>query len=385
LVQVLYARYEIESIEFPSAHRFAIDYQRFTDRIRTLQRTLITAHISLLRFDEKDVEVFRDDILPPTKLAFTRLRRDIDLTIREIGAALGCGPMFIAATQSGYLECLDQQRAAANAAKPIPLQRTVSRKTASEKDQVTEGQQPTSDEQPEEGDDDDDDVEANLHNVAKRLELEMGAETPARPDYSHPDTPTHAGNSPEEGTTAIATAHNTKSKGSPTTPKSPLPAAATTSKEKPAAATAEPPKHKYGPHMIKTHFEEFEAAQKDVFVDILTSAEEMEVYQLKVHEPGPSISEMYGGDYLRGDVEAGDLLDRFSKKDRKKSSTQVSSKSKDEVEEEKGGSDDAASGNADESDEPEDQTDADSAEGPTPQFKRNETLVRVYSLLFAWE
>jgi hypothetical protein len=57
------------------------DDQQFTERIRMLQRNLITAHISLTCLGEKDVRNFQQDILPPTKLAFTWLRRDIDLAI----------------------------------------------------------------------------------------------------------------------------------------------------------------------------------------------------------------------------------------------------------------------------------------------------------------
>ncbi|KAG8810558.1 hypothetical protein FRC17_002882, partial [Serendipita sp. 399] len=81
--------YTLTGTEEDKDARDLLNYQRMTDRIRQLQRTLLTAHISLLRFDEQDVEVFRDDILPPTKISFARLRRDIDLTIREVGAAMG--------------------------------------------------------------------------------------------------------------------------------------------------------------------------------------------------------------------------------------------------------------------------------------------------------
>lgn len=353
-----------------------VDYQRFTDRIRMLQRTLITAHISLLRFDEQDIEVFRDDVLPPTKIAFTRLRRDIDLTIREIGNSLGCGPMFIEATQSGYLECLDRERAAAMAGK---LQRKATAKSASvasEKGDNQEDNNLTGDE-----------VAENLFNVSKRLRMEMGTETPGTVEYgTRPaETPTQVPTTVGE-TTAIGTAGTSaQEKGSPISPRSPLP----TGK---APVESKPTKPRYGPTMIKAHFEEFEAAQKEILIDILTSSDLGDEAALKVHEPGPSVSALYGGDYLRGDVDEGDIPGPATKR-RKSSntapavsitplSTKRSARNDEENPSDKQDSSDTPSVEIDDDDEGDDDS---SLVGPTPQFKRNETLVRVYSLLFAWE
>ncbi|KIM23580.1 hypothetical protein M408DRAFT_253625 [Serendipita vermifera MAFF 305830] len=353
------------------------DYQRFTDRIRMLQRTLITAHISLLRFDDQDVEVFRDDILPPTKIAFTRLRRDIDLTIREIGTALGCGPMFIEATQSGYLECLDRERAAAMAGKAPPVERKATAKAASTTSKGPENQ----DEEETAGDD----VAENLLSVAKRLQLELGTETPGQIEYTHPDTPTQA-TTTVGATTAIGTAGtNAKGKGSPISPKTPVPA------DRAPVESLEPKssKKKYGPEMIRTHFEEFEAAQKDILIDILTSSDLGDDATLKIHEPGPSVHELYGGDYLRGDVEEGDIPGLTLKRSKSsntpaaRSLAPVSTKQEAKVDEENPPEKRDSSDSPIEDDEDDDEDS--SLVGPTPQFKRNETLVRVYSLLFAWD
>jgi hypothetical protein len=335
-----------------------------------LQRTLITAHISLLRFDNEDVEVFRDDVLPPTKKAFTRLRKDIDLTIREIGDSLGVGPMFIEATQSGYLECLDRERAAAIAGKMPPLQRTVSAKTTSVATDRGEAQ----DDQNLTGDD----IAENLFNVSKRLQMEMETEIAAPAEYTVPSTPTHASTT-AAGTIAVgSTGVGAKEKGSPISPTSPQPP---TTQAEPNTA-----KMKYGPTMIRAHFEEFETNQKDILINILTSTDPGQNTVLKIHEPGPSVSELYGGDYLRGDIEEGDLPDLIAK--RRKSlkniapmsilplSAMQGMKSDEENPEQ-------VTPNEEEANEGED--DDSSLVGPTPQFKRNETLVRVYSLLFAWE
>jgi hypothetical protein len=357
-----------------------------------LQQALITAHISLQRLDDKDVKIFRDHVLPPTKLAFTRLRRDIDLTIREIGASLGCGPMFIEATQSGYLELLDQQRAASDAGKPQPLRHSTSERTLFEKahEIVPEKKRKNSTTDRDEVKEERIDLRTNLFNVAKRLQQELGAETPARSEYTRPSTPTtQTPHSPVVGgatpgeTTAVTTPHNTKVQNSPTSNKHILPFTST------GGQPTQSSKPKYGPTRMKAHFEEFETAQKEVFTHLLTTTEEFEGAQLRVHEPGPSISELYGGDYLRGDAEEGDLPDQKEKKNKTQIPPSSSAKpgtaseleegvaklANEHVEDESGG---------EESDDSED-SDVDGSNEPTPQFKRNETLVRVYSLLFAWE
>lgn len=432
-----------------------LDYQRFVDRIRMLQRTLITAHISFQGFDDQDVETFRTQILPETRTSFARLRKDIDLTIREIGEALGCGPMFIRETQTGYLECLDRERAAYLAGKVghghrqgqgNDLQKTMSRKSEEEAEELTEEEvtMPLNN------------VELNLASVTKRLQMELGTETPAPMDYTHPDTPenetrsqTPSKTSPHRSTgsptigssTAYNSSGGTKAQGSPVVAATPLPAIKIEEPPKEAEITEETkpqplkdarkPKgakddskrhtYKYGANMIKQHFEEFQEAQRDIFVKLLISADPGDEDVLRIHQPGPSISELYGGDYLRGDVEEGDLHSNFDRvwkglgETIKSSSAKASikppttsspasEKRRDsngetyDVDNEAGADDDEfdddeekqlrslkkQKGKSGEEDEEEEEDDADSV-GPTREFKTNQTLVRVYSLLFAWE
>ena len=379
-VEVNWSRYSMQGLSLVirfCRSDYRLDYQLLTDRIRQLQRTLITAHISLLRFDEQDIEIFRDDILPPTKLAFTRLRRDIDLTIREIGAALGCGPMYIEVTQTGYLECLDQQRAAAAAGGTHALQQHASAKAAKSATEKR-GNHGEQDQEDEGSELDGDNIAENLMDVTRRLQAEMGTETPFRTEETRPGTPSqvHPATPTVVGSTAIGTAGTAKDKGSPISPKSPLPKQEATRLPGTTGPDAAK-KSKYGPHMIKQHFDEFEAAQKGVLVEQLTSTDLGEDSLLKLHEPGPSIGDLYGGDFLRGDVEEGDLpfltpskktSVKTSKPNTRPSSihqTEQESEERDEEEERDG--------------------DEDSSIGPTSQFLRNQTLVRVYSLLFAWE
>jgi hypothetical protein len=337
-----------------------------------------------VRFDEKDVEVFRDDILPPTRVAFAKLRRDIDITIREIGGALGTGPMFIAATQSGYLECLDQQRAATMAGK-LALQRVNSIKDLPSDEQkptpsVTEAE-PTGTDTPD--DDEVEDVEAKLRSVTQRLQRELGTETPlagAGAGETDANTPTRV-----HGTFAGSTNVNTEAKGSPVTAKSPLPVSEAPDTTDPSSEQSKP---RYGPAMMRTHFKEFEAKQKDILVQLLTTADPGTNSMLKIDEPGPSINELYGGDYLRGNLQEGDLPSIWAKSRKSAQPTPAQSKPEsaldvdlaededdpnEKLQEKKGVSDDDEI-NLDET-----------SVGPTPQFSRNQTLVRVYSLLFAWE
>lgn len=334
-----------------------------------LQRTLITAHISLLRFDKKDAEVFRDVILPPTKVAFMRLRHDIDITIREIGSSLGCGPMVVEATQSGYLEYLDRERTAAAAGTVQPVRRSLSLKSMSSMTTRDNKKSPTNEE-----------VAENIFDVSKRLQHELGIETPGGVDSTRPSTPTHHDATPRMMTPEMTPESTVYKKGS------------RWSKPRPIGVVAShdrPPKKKYGPTRIKGHFGEFEAAQKNIFVDILTSSDLGYETQLKVHEAGPSITELYGGDYLRGDVEEGDLLASVLRHD-KPPKTPISNpntppSAERKVKAGKKAQPETHSEQQDDRSEESDHNDDSSIHGPTPEFKRNETLVRVYSLLFAWE
>ena len=136
----------------------------------------------MLRLDAEDLEVFREEILPCTKLAFTRLRWDIDLTIREIGSSLGRGAMVIEATQSGSLEYLDQQRAAAQAEKGQPLRRSLSIRA---RNSTSFGQCDAPGARVLTGNE----ITEDLLKVSKRLRMELGTETPAQSEYTRPSTP----------------------------------------------------------------------------------------------------------------------------------------------------------------------------------------------------
>ena len=59
----------------------------------TPPQALITAHSSLVGVERQNVELFKERLLPDTVAAFNRLRRAVDLTIRDIGSQLGCKPM----------------------------------------------------------------------------------------------------------------------------------------------------------------------------------------------------------------------------------------------------------------------------------------------------
>ncbi|KAF8591763.1 hypothetical protein K439DRAFT_1326105 [Ramaria rubella] len=83
------------------------DYKLFIAKTRGLQQALITAHSSLGGVEKQDVKLFREQFLPGTVIAFNKLRRAVDLTIRDLGDELGCSPMVIPMTEEIYNEFMD--------------------------------------------------------------------------------------------------------------------------------------------------------------------------------------------------------------------------------------------------------------------------------------
>ncbi|KIJ47171.1 hypothetical protein M422DRAFT_28858 [Sphaerobolus stellatus SS14] len=86
------------------------DYQTFVSSTRSLQQALITAHSSLVGVEKQDRQMFKERFLPGTLSAFNKLRRAVDLTIRDLGNELGCQPIVIPATQAKYKEFMDLER-----------------------------------------------------------------------------------------------------------------------------------------------------------------------------------------------------------------------------------------------------------------------------------
>ncbi len=339
------------------------DYQLFVEKVRALQSNLITAHVSLERFDEQDVHVIRDLVLPATQTAFNRLRRDIDLTIRDIGSQLGCKPMYIPTTQTGYLELLAREREVARCARS---------KSADGKDPRRPRRGALTALDLDHGDTEGPSV-PDLDDVARRLAMEVAEDTPPK---TAPNTPA-AGSpirtrSPSrirtdlEGPTAVGTAG-----AHPSIPKeSPKESPATPKKKLPIAPIPEAIKEKYGAHVLKQDFKDFETAQKDVLHTLLTSFDPGED-TLRIQEPLPSVQQLYGGDYLRGDVEEGDYpMDLIRR--RLRSSTKATS----------------TTGTIDEEHQDHEgeveYKDEDSV-AFSPATKANSSLVRVYSMLFAME
>jgi len=305
------------------------------------------------------VEVIRDLVLPATQTAFNRLRRDVDLTIRDIGGQLGCKPMFIPTTQTGYLEFLAREREVAKCARSKSTESKDSR--GPRKGTFTSL-------------DLDHGIVPDLDDVARRLAMEAEAETPSRtaPDTPATGTPKRT-RSPSrvrtdtEGPTAVGTAgtHASVPKQSPAeSPVSPK-------KKLPIVPIPDACKEKYGAHVLKQDFEDFETAQKDVLHTILTSVDPGEG-ALRIQEPLPSVQQLYGGDYLRGDVEEGDYPMDLIRRRMNRTSTKATSIAG-TVEEEH--QDDEGGSTAKDED----------SEAYSPATKRNSSLVRVYSMLFAME
>ena len=341
------------------------DYQLFVEKVRALQSNLITAHVSLERFDEQDVDVIRDVVLPATQPAFNRLRRDVDLTIREIGSQLGCKPMYIPTTQTGYLEFLAREREVAQCAKS---------KSTESKDLQRPQRGALTALDLDRGDTQGPSI-PDLDDLARRLAMEVTAETPTR---TAPNTPTAGSQTRTQSPSRIPidleepTAVGTAGTHASIPKESPKEASLVSPKKKlPVVPIPEAIKEKYGAHVLKQDFEDFQTAQKDVLHTMLTSADSGEG-TLRIQEPLPSVQQLYGGDYLRGDVEEGDYPMDLIRRRVHRSSTKATSTTVtiDEEDQDREGSSNAK--------------DEDS-EAYSPATKANGSLVRVYSMLFAME
>lgn len=336
------------------------DYQLFVGKVRALQSNLITAHVSLERFDEQDVHVIRDLVLPATQTAFNRLRRDIDLTIRDIGSQLGCKPMYIPTTQTGYLEFLAREREIAGCARS---------KHAESKDPRGPRRGPLTALELDHGDTVGPSV-PDLDDVARRLAMEAATDTPLK---TAPTTPA-AGSSRSpsriptdlEGPTAVGTAG-----AYPSIPKeSPIESPASPKKKLPIAPIPEAIKEKYGAHVLRQDFADFETAQKDVLHTLLTSVDPGDG-TLRIQEPLPSVQQLYGGDYLRGDVDEGDYpMDLIRRRHRSSTKATSTTGTVDEEHQDQEG---------------ENEHKDEDSEAYSPATKANSSLVRVYSMLFAME
>ena len=305
------------------------------------------------------MDVIRDLVLPATQTAFNRLRRDIDLTIRDIGGQLGCKPMYIPTTQTGYLEFLALEHEFAQCTRS---------KRAENNDMRRPRRGTLTALEPDSGDAQGVLV-PDLDDIARRLAMEAASETPLKTAVNTPaaDSPTLT-QSPSrihtdlEGPTAAGTAGT-----HPSIPKaSPKESPVSSKKKLPVVPVPEAIKEKYGAHVLKQDFEDFETAQKDVLHTILTSADPGDG-TLRIHEPLPSVQQLYGGDYLRGDVEEGDYpMDLVRRKVHRTTAASTIDEEHQDTEEEN------------------DAQDEDS-EAYTPTTKANRSLVRVYSMLFAME
>jgi len=135
-------------------------------------QALITAHSSLIGVERQDMELFKEKFLPETIEAFCRLRRSIDLTIRDLGSQLGFQPMIIPATEARYKEFMDVEHSATSPR----IERTSTNATSTVDDSASST-----------------DISERLREVSGRLTAEVAnvTESPTRigtPDLTRPST-----------------------------------------------------------------------------------------------------------------------------------------------------------------------------------------------------
>lgn len=268
--------------------------------------------------------------------------------------------MYIPTTQTGYLEFLAREREFAQCARPKCTESKNLRKgtlTAFGLDPGDEHGSPVPD----------------LDAIARRLAMETTVDTPLRTAVNTPlaHSPTLT-RSPSrirtdlEASTAVGTAGT-----HPSIPKaSPKASPVSAKKRLPVIPVPEAIKDRYGAHVLRRDFEDFQAAQKDVLHTMLTSADPGEG-ALRIHEPLPSVQQLYGSDYLRGDVEEGDYpMDLIRRKPHRSTTRTTSTTGTIDEEHENIG------------DEHDDKDEDSEVYSPS---NANRSLVRVYSMLFAME
>ncbi|KZV97308.1 hypothetical protein EXIGLDRAFT_764598 [Exidia glandulosa HHB12029] len=234
------------------------DYTHFVGRTRALQIAAISAYSSLLGLEDKDVDLFKTHFLPSTRQSFLVFRRSVDITLKEIGAALACKPLDDYKNQPGYSDYLDleDQRAGSQDTINDVVPGNIEGLSA----EIQRAEQ---------------DIEFQLRLVSRRLETEVdGVEDH---DESSPATPTVVRSSAPSSRPATGNKPPASEKGGT-----------------PPNATAKGP-HKCGVERIAPTFEKFALVQQHILSEILaTGALHGHDQKLRLHLPQPSLHTAWG-------------------------------------------------------------------------------------------
>ncbi|KAF8488906.1 hypothetical protein JB92DRAFT_1405681 [Gautieria morchelliformis] len=310
--------------------RFSLgDYQCFVTRTRSLQQALITAHSSLSGVEKQDKELFKRRFLPGAMASFSRLRRAVDLTIRDLGDELGGRPMVIPVTQAKHSEYMDLEK-----------------KNAS----VTSG--PLSDSSstvPADTSSLDEDISAQMASVSERLAAEVeNATVPATPARAATPPPGPLKDFSTEDAAISRTPPNRYASTKPPGSSGTATATDTTHEKRPSPHLTE-----CGMLKLRREFDAFSATQHALLQDALVGGELWET-DLRLHQPRASLNEAFG-------AAAQTLRQRPPRSDEKNSGTNV-----------EGGA------NAESDDGTQDQSD-------TNMLMKGQSLIRVWGFLFALE
>ncbi|KZV83005.1 hypothetical protein EXIGLDRAFT_843280 [Exidia glandulosa HHB12029] len=99
------------SVEINFSKYSMSDYTHFVGRTRALQIAAISAYSSLLSMEGKDGDLFKSHFLPSTRQSFLVFRRSVEITLKEIMAALADKPLDDYKNRPGHTEVdLEEQR-----------------------------------------------------------------------------------------------------------------------------------------------------------------------------------------------------------------------------------------------------------------------------------
>ena len=229
-----------------------------------LLQALITAHSSLSGVGKHDGELFKERFLPGAIAAFSKLRRAVDLTIRDLGNELGRSPMVIPLTQARYDEYMDLEQ----------------RKQASASTMVSMGLGSPEDE-----------LSTQMASLSDRLaaEVENATSMPTQTRTSVPDPrlPENLVVATEGGSISRESSREYPSKAPSQSPDSPT---AATSAYHGRQLSSE-----CGMQRLRREFDAFSAAQYQLLQDALVRGELWDT-DLRLHQPRASLKEMFGAD-----------------------------------------------------------------------------------------
>ncbi|KAG8908778.1 hypothetical protein FRB99_003016 [Tulasnella sp. 403] len=257
------------------------DYRYFIGKTRALQLALISTHSSLANLEQTDDILYRTAFIPKTLGPFNRVRLDMRLTIREIEIAFGFSGEAL--PKCAWESYLDIERRVAESDGPSRQSR---RRGNSFLDTADEEQR-----------------RADLQAVAQRLAAEF--EHAPHDDESSPiqEKKDHRSSDKEGSTPSRHSGESQNTSPPPATTFANTPRVAEEQLNEEETKEIKRTFHERGPATLASDFQIFKDIQHELITKTLIGGTLTNCdvgIKLKVESPQPSIHDVYGLDYVRG-------------------------------------------------------------------------------------